>query len=457
MCVPSAQDDFWCVYLLAFYFAVTTLTTVGYGDISPQNKVEYGVAVVSMLCVGYVWAFIVGTTVSILSNLDPATDEFKQNLDDIAELSRRRRLPRDLQVRLRSYVHETRHFTHITRQRDLIQRCLSAGLQREVVQRSAAVQGMLRSVVWMQHLSHNVVLDIVRVLVPEAYGPQEHIQMIGNMILMQRGVAAVRGGHMISRGDVWGQYDVLLVTRILIDWFSPLTFSFVELLKLGREDLIRVSGDHPEADRRLRRVQIRTAVFRAFIWQARHMGSPQPFTSTGSDHGSDRRLCSIQRDRRDSHGDENIDLPLLSRTVANVVLRQEQCHTQYMEEFSEVKQALAALGGRSASKTKLSTGVGEAIGSAARGARRALGRKEVSEEMEVQPAACAPHDETGPPSGMQPLPSDALDDMEQSGSSPVWASVSASVELQRSRSHGLTSRRATFSSESLRSNSQLGA
>lgn len=148
--VPCAQDDFWCVHCPALYFAVTTLTTVGNGDITLQNKVEYGIGVVSTLFFCYAWAFIVGTIDSILSNLDLAAEELEQNLDDIGELPMPRRLPRDLQVRLWSSVHETR--------RTLLDsatsfRVASAGLQRLVAQWSAAVQGMLRGVVCMQHLS----------------------------------------------------------------------------------------------------------------------------------------------------------------------------------------------------------------------------------------------------------------------------------------------------------------
>jgi len=386
-CMPSAEEDFGCVYLLAYYWAVTTLTTVGYGDITPQNKEEYGVAVVSMLLVGYTWAFIVGTVVSILSNLDPAEEEYKRSLDDLGELAKRRGLPNELQVRLRSFMHETRHFAQMNRQRALVQRCLSAGLQREIADLSAEVRGVVAQVDWTRHLSHDVVLDIVRHLVPEAYGPDEIIQMFGSMILIQRGVAAV-GSRIISRGDVYGQYDILMETRSLIDTRCPWTMSFVELLKLSKKDLVLVARLHPEADRRLRRVQIRTAVFRAFVKHAgrikrlRALGK-LPATDQDSrrhveDEGTHLKRCfssphsAVVSETSPAHQVGFDDgLTRLTRLVEQLVVKQEACHHEVMAEVAELKQAV--YGGVSRTPRRgLTHSIDQAVGTA----RRMLGRRE---------------------------------------------------------------------------------
>jgi len=266
-CVPDAAQDPCCVYVLAYYWAAMTLTSVGYGDITPQNKIEYLISVACMFVVGYIWAYIVGTIVSILSNLDPSSVIFKRSLDDLGKLMRRRGLSHSLQVRLRTYMHETRHFMQLHETRQLVEQYFSDGLQREIAAHSAEVRGMLRNVYWMRELQEEAILDIVRGFRPRAYGPKEHIILRGSMILMQRGIAGVKG-RVLSRGDVWGQNDILMETPQLIDSSMPRTLSFVELLMLTKSTLVEVGHCYPRADRRLRRAQIRTATARAFIYQA---------------------------------------------------------------------------------------------------------------------------------------------------------------------------------------------
>jgi voltage-gated potassium channel len=46
-------------YIASFYYSMTTLTTVGYGDITPHNTVEQVTAVCFMACGVVFFAFLV--------------------------------------------------------------------------------------------------------------------------------------------------------------------------------------------------------------------------------------------------------------------------------------------------------------------------------------------------------------------------------------------------------------
>jgi hypothetical protein len=57
-------------YNYSFYWATMTMTTVGYGDILPQNNIERGIASLVMFVSGGVLSFIVSNIGTVLSHIN---------------------------------------------------------------------------------------------------------------------------------------------------------------------------------------------------------------------------------------------------------------------------------------------------------------------------------------------------------------------------------------------------
>jgi len=90
-------------YINSLYWVVTTLTTVGYGDITPHGNAQMlFTMLVEILGVGF-YGFIIGKVASILSKKDPSKAKYMESMEKLTALSRMRRLPNSLQRKLRDY------------------------------------------------------------------------------------------------------------------------------------------------------------------------------------------------------------------------------------------------------------------------------------------------------------------------------------------------------------------
>ena len=58
------------IYSACLYWAITTITSVGYGDITPQNADEMRFCTFFLLVGSILWAYIIGNACGIASSLD---------------------------------------------------------------------------------------------------------------------------------------------------------------------------------------------------------------------------------------------------------------------------------------------------------------------------------------------------------------------------------------------------
>lgn len=91
-------------YVRAVYWSVSTLCTVGYGDITPRTDPQMTYASVVMIC-GYVlFAWLIGNIASILNRVDPIHSEHATTMERITSFLRFHRVPNSLQGRITDYL-----------------------------------------------------------------------------------------------------------------------------------------------------------------------------------------------------------------------------------------------------------------------------------------------------------------------------------------------------------------
>ncbi len=90
-------------YIRAIYWSITTLGTIGYGDITPVTNEQTLYAVSVMIIGAGVYGYLVGNIASILSNRDLVKTQFIEKMQKITTFMTYKNLPKDLQTNIFAY------------------------------------------------------------------------------------------------------------------------------------------------------------------------------------------------------------------------------------------------------------------------------------------------------------------------------------------------------------------
>ncbi|NEN93608.1 MAG: cyclic nucleotide-binding domain-containing protein [Okeania sp. SIO3H1] len=237
-------------YINSLYWAITTLTTVGYGDITPATEIEIIFTLVVMFLGISMYAYIIGNVSSLISNLDATKARYREKLGQIQTYMRENKIPSNLQQKIRDYYQyrwiENRDIRdyHILEELPYpLKMKLALQLHKEVIEKVPIFQGATR------HFFE----EIVMALKPEILPPNEYIIREGHwgheMYFIKRGLVQAfseKTGIIyrnMGAGTFFGEIALVYEQRRTA---SIITLTYCELFILEKDDFKKVLENYPD-------------------------------------------------------------------------------------------------------------------------------------------------------------------------------------------------------------------
>lgn len=237
-------------YIRALYWTVVTMTTVGYGDITPARDLEYLFTILVMLIGASLYAFIIGNIASLLSNLDSAKVAFWSRADSVNQYLSSRHVPSVLNDHIRAYYEYLWARYHGLNERGMFSD-LPVSVRIEILHHLTGE--LLDGFTLFREAPVALRNALLLALKPQVFSPGDYLSREGEMgagiFFLSRGTAAItshqgeRSHGTLNAGDYFGDLSMLLAESRT---GSVVAITYCEVFVLTRSDFERIKAEHPE-------------------------------------------------------------------------------------------------------------------------------------------------------------------------------------------------------------------
>ena len=269
MCEPFA------VYIWSLHWSVMTITSIGYGDFSPQRKSEYVVCIICMFLGGILWAYVIGGVCATMGAVDPIEMEFRARYDQLNAMMDEHNLPHDLRLRVREYFRESKHSMKVKAHKELLDG-VSIPLKGQVTKQQTFFP-QLKEVSYFKQCGSDFLIELCLNLETELFAPREDFPEFGRLWLVVRGSAS-RNGQIYVPGNHIGTEFIL--DSLKLQYGNHIaSMTFCECMVLTKLVLVDVLEDYPLETKVIRKHALMIAwrqAVRFFIKYNRSMHQENP-------------------------------------------------------------------------------------------------------------------------------------------------------------------------------------
>jgi hypothetical protein len=237
-------------YVRSLYWAIVTMTSVGYGDITPVRNAEYLFTMVAIVLGASIYAFVIGNIASLLSNLDRAKATFWNRVETANQYLRSRRVPAGLSEHIRNYYEYVWEKYHGMSELELFAD-LPDPVRLEILLH--LTHDLLEKVPLFRHCSPALRNALLMALRPQVFGPGGYIVRegeVGNEIyFISQGTVEITSQEgdsshgTLGSGEYFGDLSMLLGERRTA---SVRAVTYCDVFVLARQDFDKIKREYEE-------------------------------------------------------------------------------------------------------------------------------------------------------------------------------------------------------------------
>jgi voltage-gated potassium channel len=246
--ITPFHDDVLTAYNKSIYWTITTLTTVGYGDITPHDNLSRIFTMIIMMLGVATYGIVIGSVSKLIVNSDKIKKEKKEKFNNLMLLLSHYNIPNKLQNEVYAFYHHVLN-KKVTESELQTLSELPQALQNEL--QIYIKMKLLRSLHLFQNESNNCLKMLSERMGQAFYIPNQNITKMGDigeeMFVIAHGEVEIKKeGNIIANlkeGQHFGEIALLENTTRQADVIAK---TYCDLYVLKREDFDEVVNCFPK-------------------------------------------------------------------------------------------------------------------------------------------------------------------------------------------------------------------
>ena len=225
--IPNYDDESdarWKVYMDSCYWILTTMSTVGFGDITPYNTYERVFTCFTILTGAFLWAYIVGSFSSSLANIDRDKARYEEEMRKIKAMLRFHEVPLELADRVDAFF-EYKYETHTMFDDNEILDGLPARIRSDLILHR--FRNIIEMIPFFRGCREDAVIEIVSRMKSFSVLPRDYLFHKGDPYVE---LCVLTKGRMAMVTELANGED-----RMDAEYFPGAFFGETEFLGFGRE------------------------------------------------------------------------------------------------------------------------------------------------------------------------------------------------------------------------------